>query len=38
MGDRAAIYDAVLQVVNGKLDEAHLSVKLVTKPQENAGR
>jgi biopolymer transport protein ExbD len=37
MGDRAAIYDAVLQVVS-KLDEAHLSVKLVTKPQENAGR
>jgi biopolymer transport protein ExbD len=37
MGDRAAIYDAVLQVVS-KLDEAHLSVKLVTKPQENSGR
>ena len=37
MGDRAAIYDAVLQVVS-KLDEAHLAVKLVTKPQENSGR
>src|SRR5438105_15921628 len=37
MADKATIYDAVAQVVS-TLDQAHLSVKLVTKPQENAGK
>ena len=37
MADGKAIYDAVAQVVS-TLDQAHLDVKLVTKPQENSGR
>src|SRR5579863_6673884 len=35
MGDQKVIYDSVLQVVSA-LNEAHFSVKLVTKPLENA--
>jgi biopolymer transport protein ExbD len=37
MADRATIYDPIAQVIS-TLDQAHLAVKLVTKPQENAGR
>ena len=37
MADSATIYDPIAQVIS-TLDEAHLSVKLVTKPQENAGK
>ena len=37
MADKATIYDPIANVIS-KLDEAHLSVKLVTKPQENSGR
>jgi len=37
MADANTIYGAVATVVSA-LDEAHLSVKLVTKPQENAGK
>ena len=37
MADKATIYDPIAQVIS-TLDEAHLSVKLVTKPQENAGK
>ena len=37
MADGKTIYDIVAQVVS-TLDQAHLGVKLVTKPQENAGR
>jgi len=37
MADRATVYDPIAQVIS-TLDEAHLTVKLVTKPQENAGR
>ena len=36
MGDAAVVYDSVLQVVSA-LDEAKLSVKLVTKPLESSG-
>ena len=35
--DKATIYDPIAQVIS-TLDQAHLAVKLVTKPQENAGR
>lgn len=37
MADKATIYDPIAQVIS-TLDQAHLAVKLVTKPQENAGR
>jgi biopolymer transport protein ExbD len=37
MADKATVYDPIAQVIS-TLDEAHLTVKLVTKPQENAGR
>jgi len=37
MADKATVYDPIAQVISA-LDEAHLTVKLVTKPQENAGR
>src|SRR5258708_10725121 len=37
MADRATVYDPIAQVIS-TLDQAHLGVKLVTKPQENAGR
>ena len=37
MADKATIYDPIAQVIS-TLDQAHLSVKLVTKPQENSGR
>ena len=37
MADKAAVYDPIAQVISA-LDQAHLAVKLVTKPQENAGR
>jgi len=37
MADRATVYDPIAQVIS-TLDEAHLTVKLVTKTQENAGR
>jgi len=37
MADKATVYDPIAQVIS-TLDEAHLSVKLVTKPQENAGK
>ena len=37
MADRATIYDPIAQVIS-TLDQAHFGVKLVTKPQENAGR
>ena len=37
MADKATVYDPIAQVIS-TLDQAHLSVKLVTKPQENAGR
>jgi biopolymer transport protein ExbD len=35
--DKATVYDPIAQVIS-TLDQAHLAVKLVTKPQENAGR
>ena len=35
--DKATIYDPIAQVIS-TLDQAHLAVKLVTKPQENSGR
>jgi len=37
MADKATVYDPIAQVIS-TLDQAHLAVKLVTKPQENAGR
>src|ERR1039457_6773369 len=37
MADKATVYDPIAQVIS-TLDEAHLTVKLVTKPQANAGR
>jgi biopolymer transport protein ExbD len=37
MADKATIYDPIAQVIS-TLDQAHLAVKLVTKPQENAGK
>ena len=37
MADKATVYDPIAQVIS-TLDEAHLTVKLVTKPLENAGR
>jgi len=37
MADKATVYDPIAQVIS-TLDEAHLTVKLVTKPQENAGK
>jgi biopolymer transport protein ExbD len=37
MADKATVYDPIAQVIS-TLDEAHLSVKLVTKPQELPGR
>jgi biopolymer transport protein ExbD len=37
MADKATVYDPIAQVIS-TLDEAHLMVKLVTKPQENAGK
>jgi hypothetical protein len=37
MADKATIYDPIAQVVS-TLDQAHLGVKLVTKPQDNSGR
>ena len=37
MADKATVYDPIAQVISA-LDQAHLAVKLVTKPQENAGR
>ncbi|MEO8052091.1 MAG: biopolymer transporter ExbD [Acidobacteriota bacterium] len=37
MADKATIYDPIAQVIS-TLDQAHLGVKLVTKPQENAGK
>ena len=37
MADRATIYDPIAQVIS-TLDQAHLAVKLVTKPQEYSGR
>ena len=36
MADRATVYDPIAQVIS-TLDEAHLAVKLVTKPQELPG-
>ena len=36
MADKATVYDPIAQVIS-TLDEAHLSVKLVTKPQELPG-
>jgi biopolymer transport protein ExbD len=37
MADKATIYDPIAQFIS-TLDQAHLAVKLVTKPQENAGK
>ena len=37
MADKATVYDPIAQVIS-TLDEAHLSVKMVTKPQELPGR
>ena len=37
MADKATVYDPIAQVIS-TLDQAHLAVKLVTKPQENSGR
>ena len=37
MADKATVYDPIAQVIS-TLDQAHLAVKLVTKPQENVGR
>ena len=37
MADKATVYDPIAQVIS-TLDQAHLGVKLVTKPQENSGR
>jgi len=37
MADKATVYDPIAQVIS-TLDQAHFGVKLVTKPQENAGR
>jgi biopolymer transport protein ExbD len=37
MADKATVYDPIAQVIS-TLDEAHLTVKLVTKPQENSGK
>ena len=37
MADKATVYDPIAQVIS-TLDEAHLGVKLVTKPQETSGR
>ena len=37
MADKATVYDPIAQVIS-TLDEAHLSVKLVTKPQEISGK
>ena len=37
MADKATVYDPIAQVIS-TLDQAHLDVKLVTKPQENSGR
>jgi len=36
MADKATVYDPIAQVIS-TLDEAHLGVKLVTKPQELPG-
>ena len=36
MADKATVYDPIAQVIS-TLDEAHLAVKLVTKPQELPG-
>lgn len=35
MADKATVYDPIAQVIS-TLDEAHLGVKLVTKPQESS--
>jgi biopolymer transport protein ExbD len=37
MADKATVYDPIAQVIS-TLDQAHLGIKLVTKPQENSGR
>jgi len=35
--DRATVFDPIAQVMS-TLDQAHIGIKVVTKPQENAGR
>jgi len=37
MADAATIFDPIAQVMS-TLDQAHIDIKVVTKPQENAGR
>jgi biopolymer transport protein ExbD len=37
MADKATVFDPIAQVMS-TLDEAHIGIKMVTKPQENAGR
>jgi hypothetical protein len=37
MADKATVFDPIAQVLS-TLDQAHIGIKMVTKPQENAGR
>jgi biopolymer transport protein ExbD len=37
MADKATVFDPIAQVMS-TLDQAHIAIKVVTKPQENAGR
>src|SRR6185369_12311687 len=37
MADKATVYDPIAQVIS-TLDQAHIGIKMVTKPQENSGR
>jgi biopolymer transport protein ExbD len=37
MADAATVFDPIAQVMS-TLDQAHIEIKVVTKPQENAGR
>ena len=37
MADAATVFDPIAQVMS-TLDQAHIDIKVVTKPQENAGR
>ena len=37
MADKATVFDPIAQVMS-TLDQAHIAIKVVTKPQENSGR
>ena len=37
MADKATVFDPIAQVLS-TLDQAHIGIKMVTKPQENSGR